>query len=121
MAGTKRVAGTAFITMDGAQLALRGNLMVSLSKVERTGIAGMDRTHGYTEKPRVQYIEGDFTLVEGTSIEQLDNITDATIVAQLANGNSYSLFEAWTKAAHELNAEQGQVRIRWEGMDGSEF
>jgi len=121
MASRNRVAGTAYITMDGGQLALKGNLTVSLSKVERTGIAGLDRTHGFMEKPRVQYIEGDFTLVQGMSIEDLDNITDATVVAALANGASYSLFDAWTKAAHELNAEQGQVRIRWEGMDGSEF
>ena len=120
MAG-RRVAGTAYITMDGSQLALRGNLTVSLSRVERSGIAGLDRTHGYMEKPRVQYIEGDITLVEGFSVEDLDNIVDATIVVQLANGKSYSLFEAWTKAAHEINAEQGQVRVRWEGMDGSEF
>ena len=117
----KRVAGTAYVTMDGNQLALKGNLTVSLSKVERTGIAGLDRTHGYMEKPRVQYIEGDFTLVPELSIDDLDNITDATITAQLANGRSYFLSEAWTKAAHELSAEQGQVRVRWEGMDGSEM
>lgn len=117
----KRVAGTAYITTDGAQLALRGNLNVSLSKVERTGIAGLDRTHGYEEKPRVQFIEADITLVPELSIEDLEAITDATVVAQLANGRSYSLFEAWTKAAFELNAEQGMVRVRFEGMDGSEF
>ena len=117
----KRIAGTAFITADGVQLQLRGNLNVSISAVERTGIAGQDSVHGYEEKPRVPFIECDVTLGSDITIAQLEAITNATVVAQLANGRTYTLFQAWTKAAFELNAEQGMTRVRFEGITGSEF
>jgi len=117
----KRIAGTAYITADGVQLALRGNLSVSISAYERTGIAGLDRVHGYEERPRVPFIECDVSLGNDTTIAQLSAITDATVVAKLANGRTYTLFDAWTKDAFELNAEQGMTRVRFEGLRGTEF
>lgn len=45
----------------------------------------------------------------------------ASLPVTLANGKTYSLFQAWTKSAFEINAEQGQARVRFEGMSGSEF
>ncbi|WP_342106294.1 phage tail tube protein [Methylobacterium sp. SI9] len=117
----KRIAGTAYITADGVQLALRGNLNVSTSAFERNGIAGLDRVHGYEEKPRVPFIECDVSLGNDTTIAQLEAITDATVVAKLATGRTHTLFGAWTKSAFELNAEQGMTRVRFEGISGSEF
>jgi hypothetical protein len=37
-----RIAGVAFLKVDGQQYPLRGNFMVSPSAVERAGIAGQD-------------------------------------------------------------------------------
>lgn len=117
----KRVAGTCFLKADGNQYPLRGNFTVSPSRLERAGIAGLDRVHGYSENPRVPFIEGDVTLDPALSIEALEAVTDATITAQLANGKTYTLFEAWTKAAFELNGHDGMVRVRFEGTNASEF
>ncbi|MFB0491952.1 hypothetical protein ABIE45_004538 [Methylobacterium sp. OAE515] len=117
----RRFAGTTSIVADGVQLDVRSNVTVSLSKVERTGIAGLDGTHGYEEKPRVQFIECDVSTTQGFSAEALEAITDATVTATTASGKTYSLFEAWTKSAFEINTEQGMVRVRFEGMSGSEF
>lgn len=117
----KRVAGICFVKADGQQFPLRGNFTVSISPFERAGIAGLDRPHGYSENPRIPFIEGDITLTDDVSIEQLDAITNATITAELANGRKYSLFEAWTKSAHEINAHDGMVRVRFEGIRGVEF
>jgi hypothetical protein len=61
----QRIAGIAFLTVDGDQMALRGNFTVSPSPVERTMIAGQDGVHGYQELPRVPYIEGDLSTVPG--------------------------------------------------------
>jgi hypothetical protein len=59
----QRFAGIAFISVNGLQYSLRGNLTVSPSPVERTMIAGQDGVHGYQELPRVPYIEGDFSTI----------------------------------------------------------
>lgn len=112
----KRIAGIAFLKYDGNQMPLRGNLTVSPSEIERTGIAGQDGVHGYSETPRVPYIEGDVSLPPELSVEDLGNVTEATVTAELANGRTYVLTQAWTKAAFDLNTHDGMTRVRFEGF-----
>lgn len=110
-----RIAGTAFLKVNGEQYPLRGNFTVSPSAVERAGIAGQDRVHGYSELPRVPFIEGDVSLVPELSTEDVEAVTDATVTAELANGKTYVLRNAWCKSALELNTHDGMVRVRFEG------
>ncbi|GJE45365.1 phage tail tube protein [Methylobacterium soli] len=117
----KRIAGVAYVYVNGGQLPLRGGFTVSPSPFERAGIAGQDTVHGYSENPRVPFIEGDISLTEDVSIEALDAITEATVTAELANGKAYVLREAWCKSAHELNTKDGQVRVRFEGVSCREL
>jgi hypothetical protein len=112
----QRFAGIAYLKVDGVQLALRGNLNVSPSSVERTMLAGQDGVHGYQELPRVPYIEGDMSAVPGLLLEDLEAQTDVTVVAVLANGMQYSLTGGTCKAGFEENARDGQFRVRWEGL-----
>lgn len=117
----QRFAGIAYLKVDGDNLALRGNFTVSPSPVERTMIAGQDRVHGYQELPRVPYIEGDISLVPEVALEDLDAMTNVTVVAQLANGKQYTLTNATCKAALEANTRDGQARVRWEGLTCQEI
>jgi Phage tail tube protein len=112
----QRIAGIAFLTVDGTQLALRGNFTVSPSPVERTMLAGQDGVHGYQELPRVPYIEGDISTMPGFYLEDLLTETDSTVVAQLANNMQYTLTGGTCKGGFENNTRDGQVRVRWEGV-----
>jgi len=47
--------------------------------------------------PRVAYIEGDVSTLPEVSLEALENLTDVTVTAELINGTSYVLRNAWTK------------------------
>jgi hypothetical protein len=116
MATQGPIAGTAYLKFDGTQLPLKGNLTVSGTPFERTGIAGQDGVHGYQELPRVPYIEADISTKPEISIEALEAIIDATVTADLVNGHSYVLQHAWTKGPIEINTHDGQFRIRWEGL-----
>ena len=111
-----RIAGIAFLTVDGTQLALRGNFTVSPSPVERTMLAGQDGVHGYQELPRVPYIEGDISTMPGFYLEDLLQETNSTVVAQLANSMQYTLTGGTCKGGFENNTRDGQVRVRWEGV-----
>jgi hypothetical protein len=115
------IAGTAFLKVDGGMIPLKGNLTVSASPVERTGIAGQDYVHGYQELPRVQYIEGDVSTLPEISIEDLDALTNVTVTADLINGRSYVLRNAWTKGPLDINSHDGQFRIRFEGVSCDEI
>lgn len=110
----QRIAGTAFVTVNGEQIALRGNLTVSPSAVERTMLAGQDGVHGYQELPRVPYIEGDFSTMPGLAVEDIDGQINETVVVQAANGTIFSFTEAVCQAGTEPNLRDGQMRIRWD-------
>jgi len=100
---------------------LRGNLTVSPSPMERAMIAGQDYVHGYSELPRVPYIEGDFSTLQGLSLEAIVAMVDVTVTAELANNTNYVLKEAACRAALEVNAREGQFRVRFEGTTCEEI
>jgi tail tube protein len=113
----QRFAGVAHVKIDGTYYPLRGNFTVSPTLVERTMIAGQDRIHGYQELPRVPFIEGDISCTQEVSLDTLRNMVDVTVTAELANGKQYTLYQATTKGGFEENTRDGQVRVRWEGID----
>jgi len=116
-----RMAGVAYMKVNGGQLPLRGNFTVSPSAVERTMIAGQDYVHGYQELPRVPWIEGDISTRPEVSMEALEAMVDVTVTAELANGRTYVLKEAACKAALENNTREGQFRVRFEGTSCEEL
>jgi uncharacterized protein YlzI (FlbEa/FlbD family) len=116
-----RIAGIAWLRVDGQQYPLRGNFTVSPSPLERKMLAGQDYVHGYSEEPRVPFIEGDVSLVPELLIEDVDAVVNATVTAELANGKVYVLKEAVCKSAHELNSKDGLVRVRFEGTSCDEI
>jgi hypothetical protein len=117
----QRIAGIAFLSVNGNPLALRGNFTVSPTRLERAGIAGQDFVHGFSELPRVPFIQGDVSLMPDMSVEDLDDIDNGTVVAQLANGKNYVLSEAWRAATSELNTREGLTPVRFEGVACEEF
>jgi Phage tail tube protein len=122
MSGSQyRIAGVAFIRVDGNQYSLRGNMVVSIDSFEREGVPGQDDMHGYIERPRVPWIEADISDLGGLSLEALQRQTNVTVQAELANGKKYVLRNAWTAPARELNTADGQTTVRWEGMRGEEL
>jgi len=117
----QRIAGVAFVKVNGNMYPLRGNLTVSPSPMERAMIAGQDYVHGYSELPRVPYIEGDFSTLQGLSIETIAAMVNVTVTAELANNTNFVLQEACCRAALEINAREGQFRVRFEGTACNEI
>jgi hypothetical protein len=93
-------------------------MTVSPDVIEREGIAGQDRIHGYREMPRVPYIEAELSLQEVQAVTDLalTVIGDSTVVAQLADGRVFQLGQSWYRGASEVATQEGQWRARFEGM-----
>ena len=108
---TNRIGGTLYLTIDGTQYAARGNFTIMPSSVKREGVAGQDYVHGYTEKPIVPGAKGDLTTVPGLSVEALQDITNSTVLIALGNGRTYTLANAWTNAAFEIDTSEGKLGI----------
>jgi hypothetical protein len=124
MAGptTNRIGGVLALTVDGAVFEARGNFQVTGPSVKRTGIAGQDGVHGYTEEPIVPQIKGDVSIGHQLSIFDLEqNITDSTVMVQLANGMNYVLSDAWVTSAFVLDAHDGKIDVTFEGLSLQEL
>lgn len=117
---SKRIAGTAYIKADGKQFSLGGTLTVSIDENDREGISGLSGVAGFKETPRVPFIEGDFLTTDELSVTELRKMIDVTVTAELANGRTYVLRNAWCAKAVEINASEGTASVRFEGMKGEE-
>lgn len=117
----QRIAGIAFLKVDGEQFPLRGSFTITPSVIERAGIAGQDYIHGYSELPRVPSIEGDVSTIPELSIEAFEAMTNVTVTAELANNSVYVLREGWCVAALAINARDGMVRVKFEGISCDEI
>lgn len=117
----QRIAGIAFLKINGQIYPCRGNLTVSPSAVERAMLAGQDFIHGYSEMPRVPAISGDISLDPALSMEDVERAVDVTVTAELANGKVYVLREAACTAALDLNTREGTTRVTFQGVSCDEI
>lgn len=114
---TNRVAGVATLTVDGASYALRGNFGYRVATVERTSIIGQDGIHGYKEMPAAGQVKAQLTNTGGLSVAQLNQMTNVTIVAELANGKIITGRRMWTTGTQEVDGSEATVDVVWEGPD----
>ena len=119
--GNSRLAGVAFIKVDGRQLLLRDAAKYSIDPMERETIVGMDKVHGFSEKPRAGFIESTITDTGDLSLSDFQKMTDVTVTLELANGKTIILHNAWTTAAREVEAKEATFTVRWETANGEEM
>lgn len=118
---SNRFAGVTYLTSNGTPLPVRSNVTIHTSKMVRTGIAGLDGVHGYSEVPTVPAIELDISMKEDVDVESLQVLDDGTVMTELANGQVWTLVQAWRAGPGDINASEGTMRVRFEGMDIQNF
>src|SRR5579871_4325433 len=117
----QRIAGICFFKVDGIQFSLRGAFTVQPLDTDKTGIAGQDGFHGYSEMPVVPYIEGEISDRGTLSLKALQDITDSTVTAELANGKVYILSDAFYAGKEApIETVDGKIKVRFEGANCSE-
>lgn len=117
---TNRLAGIAYVSVDGQSYMLAGDLAYSVSKVSRETLTGQDRVHGYSEKPHAGYISGTFRDAGSLTVADFNAMTNVTVVAELANGKTIVLRNGWTTDAQEVNTMEGTFAVRWDSSDVEE-
>ena len=118
---TNRRAGTLYFRVDGTQYDARGSFTYRLGHPKREAIVGADRVHGYKEMPQAPFIEGEITDARDLHLATLQNITEATVTLELANGKSIVLRDAWYAADGDVGTEDGNVQVRFEGFSAEEL
>lgn len=121
MANTaNRLAGTAYVTVDGISIMVVGDFTYSPSMVTRETLSGMDFVHGYKEKPSPGFISCRVRDSGGTTVADFNEQTNVTIVAELANGKTIIGEGLWTVNTQEVKSEDAEFDVRWEGRSVTE-
>ena len=118
---SNRIAGTLYFKADGVNYLAKGSFNVKVTPSQREGIAGLDGVHGHKETPQVPYIEGTFSTEPGFSVDDLHGRDDATVTVELANNTAFVLRNAWFAGDGEINADEGEITGRFEGMSGEQI
>lgn len=117
---TNRIAGTAYLSVDGTTYLLAGDFEYNPSLVTRTSLSGMDGVHGYSEKPNVPHISGTLRDAGGLKVADLNAMTNVTVVAELANGKTIIGRQMWTVEDQTAKATDGTIEVKWEGRSVTE-
>lgn len=113
---SNRLAGTASVTTNGVTIMVAGQFKYSPSTVKRETLTGMDRVHGYKEKPSAPYISCQVRDIGGTTVADFNDMTDVTVVAELANGKTIIGTGMWTVESQEVDSEDAVFDVRWESF-----
>jgi len=114
---SNRLAGTALVSTNGISIMVVGQFKYSPSKVKRETLTGMDYVHGYKEKPSAPFISCQVRDSGGTTVADFNDMTNVTVVAQLANGKTIIGSGLWTVESQEVDSEDAVFDVRWEGID----
>ncbi len=116
-----RRGGVIFIKVNSMQLDAKGGWTYNHGSPMREAIVGADAVHGYSEKPQVPFCEGAITDSPDLDLAALKNTKDATVTMELANGKTFVLRGAWFAGEGSVTTEEGEVAVRFEGLQGEEF
>jgi hypothetical protein len=115
---TRRIAGVCTMAIDGVPVALVGEASYRCTNPTREAKYGADGYHGYKEKPTAPFMKGKIRDSGGTSTQSLGQITNSTVVFQLANGKTVTgrnMF--WSGDPPSADAEEAEIEFMFEGPD----
>lgn len=117
---TNRLAGVAYLTVDGTNYMLAGDFTYSVSKVARETLVGQDRVHGYSEKPAQGKMSCSVRDAGGLSVANFNAMTNVTVTVELANGKTIVGRNMWTVEGQEVKTAEAIFEVKWEGFSVEE-
>ena len=115
-----RLAGIAYLSVDGLPYMLSGDLSYRVSKVTRETLVGQDTVHGYSEKPEPGFISGTLRDSGSLKLADFNKMTNVTVTVELANGKTITGRKMWTVDAQEVKSMDATFDVRWEGLSVEE-
>ena len=117
---TNRLAGTCYLSVDGQNYMLAGDFSYKVSGVSRETLKGQDGVHGYSETPQPGYIAATLRDSSTLSVADINGMSNATVVAELANGKTIIGSNMWTTDQQESKASDATLEVKWEGASVTE-
>lgn len=118
---SSRVAGSTFIAINGTTLAVKSNVKIGMGVEKRTVVLGQDGIHGFKGEFQVPFIEFTATNRNDLDLKALLASENNTVTAQQPGGKTYALRGAWQAGDGEVNLDEGEITLRFEGLSIDEI
>ena len=121
MPDSNRLAGVAYVTIDGRAHSIVGQGTYRPSTSKRETLKGQDGVHGYSEMPEAGMIKWQGRDSGSISIKDLNEVSNATVVLELANGKTVVGRNMWRVGEPvEVNTEDATFEVAFESPDVTE-
>ena len=111
----QKVAGTAYVKVDGAQLTITGGCEAPLMDVKReTVVPGF-----YKEERLPAYLKVTAVHTPDFPLKQLINGTDMTITCEFLNGKTYVLAGSYLVDEPSSKGDDGTIELQFDGIKGT--
>src|SRR5260363_91825 len=111
---SNRMAGMAYLHVDGKSYLLSGDLSYNVSSVSREALLGMDGVHGYKETPQAGVISATLRDAGGLTVADFNAMTNVAVTVERANGNTAVGPNPWTVETPATKAAEGTFEVKWE-------
>lgn len=116
-----RRGGVIFFKVDSVLREAKGNFTYNIGAPKRDALINADLSiAGYKEMGQIPFIEGEITDASDLVLSDFLNIENATLTLELANGKVFTIRNAWYAGEGNVQTEEGNIQIRFEGIEAEE-
>lgn len=112
-----QVTGRVFISVGGKRLRSKDGASLKTGGAKREAVVGDDSVHGYQEKLEAPSVSCAISHTADTSLRELHDLTDTTLLFETDTGKVFTLSHAWLMNPPELS--KGEVKLEF-GATGCE-
>jgi hypothetical protein len=116
-----RVAGRLFFKIDGQQYSVKAGITYNLGRPKRESMSDAEFNHYFKETAQVPSISGELIDKGDVDLAAFLELDGVTITAELANGKTIVLRNAWQTAEGETNTEESTVSFKFDGESAEEI
>ena len=110
----KKVAGTCYVKVNGAQLVLSGAVEAPLNTVKRETLV-----KGYfKEEDAVPFVKLEAVGVPETDFQKICEGKSMTITVEFANQSVYTLSGAYVVGEANYSSDEGKIALEFNGTEG---
>ena len=121
MAANNLVGGIIEVKINGEIQNAKGSFKYNIGAAKNEPIVGSDRVHGFKSLPQASKIEGEITDRADLNLEDIVNLKDATVTLSLANGKVISLKDARYTGEGDVETEEGNIAVMFNGLSCEEI
>lgn len=109
-----KLGGIINFKIDGKIRPAKGSFKYNLGHAKNETEMGADgKVHGYSQKAQEPKIEGEVSLGEDLSAEEIVQIKNATITLELFNGRTVTGKNMWFAGEGDVEVEDGKLPIKF--------